>query len=332
MGTSQRTKRFVAESSLLVSITALFAALLSGAAQDSHLADVRHFDYDRGASVDLKESSVQERAGATVHNITYQSSDGRTVPAYLVVPKDGVKLAAILWGHWLMQGSPTANRTEFLDEAVAMAPAGVVSLLIDAPQARLGFVLEHKPLGAKPSELIAEQVMDLRRAIDLLLSRPDVDAKRIAYVGHSWDARTGAILDAVDKRLVAFVFMGGPISTRDNILTSDAPNLVAMRKAVPAETLKAFLDTYEWADAGTYASHLGPAPALFQYALHDDFSPVKYAKQYAELSSGPKEVKFYDADHALNAQARQDRFIFLHEHLGLRDLPAGGLEKVPNVK
>jgi hypothetical protein len=45
-------------------------------------------------------------------------------------------------------------------------------------------------------------------------------------------------LDALDERLAAFVFTGGSISTRDNILNSDAPNPVAMKKAVPTEALK----------------------------------------------------------------------------------------------
>jgi dienelactone hydrolase len=178
-----------------------------------------------------------------IHDITYQSSAGRTVPAYLVVPKGGGKFAAILWGHWLMPNSPSANRSEFLDEATALAKAGVMSLLIDTPQARPGFVPERKSFGSQPSELVAEQVVDLRRGVDLLLSRSDVDPKRIGYVGHSWDARTGAILDAIEKRLSAFVFMGGPISTRDNVLTSDAPNFVAMRKATNrhAEDLSRYL-------------------------------------------------------------------------------------------
>jgi cephalosporin-C deacetylase-like acetyl esterase len=238
-----------------------------------------------------------------------------------VAPKGEGKFAAVLWGHWLMPHSPTANRKEFLDEAVALAPAGVISLLIDAPQARPGFTPEHKAPGSQGAILIQQQVMDLRRGVDLLLSRPDVDPKRIAYVGHSWDARTGAILDAIDKRLTVFVFMGGPISNRDYVLTSDAPNMVALRKAIPGPTLQNSLDTYAWADAGTYAGHLGPAPALFQYALHDEYSPVPYAKQYFTNSSGPKEMKLYDSDHALNEDARRDRIQFLREHLALAPVP-----------
>jgi hypothetical protein len=47
------------------------------------------------------------------------------------------------------------------------------------------------------------------------------------------------------------------------------------------------------------------APALFQYATHDDFVSVASAKHYFDISSGPKEIKFYESSHALNADARR---------------------------
>jgi hypothetical protein len=62
-----------------------------------------------------------------------------------------------------------------------------------------------------------------------LLARHDVDPKRIAYVGHSFDTNCGAILDAVDKRFTAFVFMGNPQSTWDFGLNSTSPQMVAFR-------------------------------------------------------------------------------------------------------
>jgi hypothetical protein len=36
----------------------------------------------------------------------------------------------------------------------------------------------------------------------------------------------------------------------------------------------------------------------FQYGLHDeDWVPLADAKDYVALSSGPKTIEFYDADH-----------------------------------
>jgi dienelactone hydrolase len=230
-----------------------------------------------------------------------------------------------------MPKSPTANRSEFVDEAVALASAGAVSLLIDAPLVRPGFKPDANPLGPQAAEVVRQEVLDLRRGIDLLRARPDVDPKRVAYVGHSFGASCGAILDAVDKRPAAFVFMGNPVAESD-MLTSDLPMIVEFRKKFGDENIKAYLDNYDWSDPGTYAAYLGPSPALFQYATHDEFMTVPMEQKYFDMSKGPKEIKFYDATHSLNAQARHDRYEWLMKQIGLAYLPAGTLEKVPPTK
>jgi cephalosporin-C deacetylase-like acetyl esterase len=295
-------------------------------AQDPVSPDAGHFDYSATAGLDVQEVSVLQRDSATIHDITYLGANGGRVPGYLVVPKGPGKFAGILWGHWLMPGSASSNREEFLNEAIALAPAGVVSLLIDAPQARPGF----KP--APNPALITQQVIDLRRGVDLLLARPDVDGKRIAYVGHSWDAGAGAILDAVDKRIAAFVFMSGPQSNREYVLDSDSPRMMSARQGMDVAKVEQTMRANAWADPGSYATRLGPGPALFQYGLQDeDWVPLKDAKDYFAMSSGPKQVEFYECGHALNAQARIDRFEFLRQHLALLPLSPGALARVPDA-
>ncbi len=101
-----------------------------------------HFDYDKTAPLGIKEIGVEKRGDVSVHDITYVSPKGGVVPAYLVVPKGKGPFAAVVWGHWYWSNSPMRNRKEFLDEAVALAPAGVVSLLTDGPIARPGHVVD----------------------------------------------------------------------------------------------------------------------------------------------------------------------------------------------
>ncbi len=301
--------RFVSGAILLLGFTALSGFAL---AQTSSSDNAAHFSYDSQAGLDLKQVSVTVQDGVTVQDITYAGGNGVIVPAYLVIPKGSGRFAGVIWGHWLMPGAANANRQEFLKEAIALAPAGVVSLLIDAPQARPNFKPTPNPV------LVAQQVIDLRRGMDLLLSRPDVDATRIAYVGHSWDAGNGAILDAVDKRFSAFVFMSGPQSQMEYVLSSDSPRMAPMRKTTDMARVEQTMKANAWADPASYTARLGPAPAMFQYGLHDeDWVPLQDAKDYVALSSGPKTVQFYDADHALNSKANADRDNFLRKTLKL---------------
>jgi len=265
------------------SFAAIVAALcMTAGSAPAQTPDFAHFAYDKSAPLRMKQVSVKTKGGVTIEDITYSGVHGDTVPATLVIPKGPGKFAGVLWGHWLMDGAANANRSEFLDEAVALAPSGVISLLIDDAHVRPGF----KPVPGMGPGLMAQQVIDLRRGLDLLLARPDIDAARTAYVGHSYDSVAGSILDATDKRFGAFVFMGGP--------------------------------QLGFGFAKPYVSKLGPAPALFQYGLHDDeFVPVAAAKAYVAQASGPKTVKFYDAGHALNAKAEADRDAFLRRMLKL---------------
>src|ERR1051326_7343893 len=172
-------------------------------------ADMLHrFDYDSRSPLELRETNIEKRGNVMLIEVNYAGASGDRVPAYLVLPHGGDNHPAIIWGHWLMKGSPFANKDEFLEEALVLARAGVISVLVDAPQARYDFPPPPNDLledVKQQSEASAHQVIDLRRAVDLLMVRKDIDRKRIAYVGHSWDAHVGAILAGVETRVCCYV-------------------------------------------------------------------------------------------------------------------------------
>src|SRR5258708_8164137 len=113
------------------------------------------------------------------------------------------------------------NRKQFLDEAVALAHAGVVSLLTDGPIARPGHVEDQTPLNDQEATDLIQQIVDMRRGADLLLARPDVDPKRLAYVGHSYNASVGGCLSGIDKRFKAFVLMAGGLSDEQDLKSKE---------------------------------------------------------------------------------------------------------------
>jgi dipeptidyl aminopeptidase/acylaminoacyl peptidase len=60
------------------------------------------------------------------------------------------------------------------------------------------------------TELYIEIFKDFKRSIDYLETRPDIDSKRLAYIGASWGGVLGAILPAVEDRLkVSILIVGG---------------------------------------------------------------------------------------------------------------------------
>src|SRR5215831_11211105 len=145
------------------------------------------FNYDRSAPLDLKEESAIEKDGVIVRDLNYAShapGQGRT-QAYLVTPKGNGPFAAVLFFHWL--GEEKSDRTEFLEEATALARRRTVSLLLQG-----FFPWKVAPVdGPTDRQQIIAQTIEVRRALDLLLAQPGVDPKRVGYVGHDYGAMFG---------------------------------------------------------------------------------------------------------------------------------------------
>lgn len=251
------------------------------------------------------------------------------VPAYLVVPTKGKgSFAGVLWGHWYWTNSEMRNRKQFLDEAVALAPAGVVSLLTDGPVARPGYVADNDLMSEKRNAEKVQQVIDMRRGVDLLLTRKDIDPKRIAFVGHSYNATIGATLSGVDRRFKAFVLMAGSISDEVNLRTGAYEQF---RQQVGPEKFDAFMASHKYLDEGNFVAHAAPATVFLQYATQEPFLTPERAREYEKVVSQPKRFKLYEAPHALNADARRDRIAFLTEQLKLTPLPAKVIDAIPDL-
>jgi dienelactone hydrolase len=294
-------------------------------AQESN--NSRVFDYDQKAPLEIQEAGVEHRGDVAIHDISYASPRGGRVPAYLVVPAGKGPFAAVLWGHWYWANSEFFNRKEFLEEAVALAHAGVVSLLTTGPGARPGHVQDRTPLNEQQVTDRIQQIVDMRRGADLLLARKDVDPQRLAYVGHSYNAEVGAYLSGLDKRFKAFVLMAGSMSDEVDLKSEEYKQY---RLKVGPEKFDAFLAKYGWLDPGKFVSHAAPAVVFLQYGSKDSLTPER-AHQYAAVVSEPKRFQLYDAPHALNAEARHDRVAFLTEQLKLSPLSPALVDAIPDL-
>jgi hypothetical protein len=292
----------------------------------------KHFDYDRTAPLDVNEISVGDRGGVKVRDLTYASPRGGRVPAYLVEPPGKGPFAVVLWGHWMMRGSPFRNRTEFLDEAVLLARSGALSLLIDAPLVRPGWIDDPDPMSPRNSYAAQQQVVDFRRGLDLLLARRDRDPRRVAYVGHSFDAKVGAILAGIEKRIGSFVLMAGVYATEDWVFETDQPVALKVRKEVGDDKVREYFRQYAWDDPVHYIGHSAPAAVFLQFGRKDEPIPEAFAGSMYRRFGDPKRIAFYDAGHALDAAARRDRLQWLVGRLSLRPADPAAIDRIPALR
>jgi cephalosporin-C deacetylase-like acetyl esterase len=290
-------------------------------AQVKPIGELRQmFDYDQSLPLDVKEVGVEDRNGVRIHDISYASPKGGRVTAYLVVPSDkNKKFAGVIYMH----GKPGSRKT-FLDEALQFAKAGAVSLLIDAPFSRTGeSKRDFDPSVTKPEvdrDIYIQTVVDLRRGVDLLLSRSDVERKRIGFIGHSYGAHTGANLAGVEKRIKAFVIMAGAPSLTEFLRTSTIPAIVETRNTLTKEQQENYFKTLAFVDSINYIGYVAPSALFLQFGKKDAYPSEEQATLYAKAASSPKLVKFYDAGHDLNDEARRDRAEWLQKQIKLGKL------------
>lgn len=262
------------------------------------------FAYDRAAPFNVTEVGRETREGAVVRDLTFTPA-GSPVKAYLVSPAavPGPH-AAVLYVHWL--GEPaTTNRSEFLEEAVALAGRGVISLLVDTMWAEPKWYGRRIP--EEDYDRAIRQVIELRRAMDLLLAQPGIDPARIAFVGHDFGAMYGMIAEAADRRARTHVFMAPTPHFLDWFLFARKPR-----------DLEAYQKQISTIDPVLFVPRLAPASVFFQFANQDEYVSAEEAAEFYAAARPRKQMATYDAGHDLHtAEVAADRVAWLARELGL---------------
>src|SRR6266550_2119827 len=238
--------------------------------------DTTLFTYNRSVAFDLKEESAKQQDGVSIRDVNYAAYAPRhgRIKAYLIKPAGKGPFPGVLFFHWL--GDVKSDRTEFLDEAVGLGKQGIGSLLIQ------GYFpwLEEPTEGRADRQQIIDQTIEVRRAVDLLLSQPKVDKQRIGFVGHDYGSMFGAIVSGIDKRLKTYVFVAGMGSFSDWSL-----------KYWPGPS-KNGAEVYKQAvrdvDPLGYVAYAAPAALFFQFADKDKFISKDVANAFAAAASKPK--------------------------------------------
>jgi dienelactone hydrolase len=264
-------------------------------------------DYQRLETKDIRVIGRGVEDGLASQLLVTQTPFRYRRVAEMFRPEGDETLAAILYVHWYEPESRDSNRSQFVAEAKELARGGAACLLIETLWSDPDFFIKRTQ--ADDIQNSMEEIVNIRRAIDLLLSQPNVDPARFAYVGHDFGGMYGMLAGSLDRRPKQYVIMAA---------TPRFPDWYLYLPKLEGETRETFIREMAEIDPIVHAPNLAPAEVFFQFGTDDPHVPKERAEEFFAAAREPKSLKWYDSGHGLNESATNDRKIWLKEKLGLR--------------
>jgi dienelactone hydrolase len=282
-----------------IGLLLVVAALLAGCGSDEREAGPFAYDEDQPLAVEqVSESEPQGRV--VVRDLSYASGDDR-VEALLVSPAvKGEARPAVVFLH-----GAGGDRTEQAVSAVKLAKRGITALTLTVPSRT-----KTQPAGLTTEEAlrwerdkIVDDVIAVRRALDVLGDDDAVDDERLGLVGWSMGARLATIVADVDDRVRATVL--------------ESAGAVPVSEYVDAAPFELRDDVQEVLPAIDPLSHVASvrAPLLVQAGRQDEVVPERALQHVAEAAPEGTEVRWYSAGHALDARAERERLDWIARQL-----------------
>jgi dienelactone hydrolase len=268
----------------------------------SKAAPTLDFAYDASAPLGYVDKGVVLRQHeVAVHNVSYRSG-GKKVEAFLVEPSGKRQRPGIVLVH-----GAGGDRTELLGDAVQLAKLGFVALTITEPSSAQPPAQPTTVKGlVDESKLVTlEDVVAVRRAADVLASLPNVDGKRLGYLGWSNGAKTGAFVAASDDRFKALA-----------LLSAGADKLARFVAAAPAGQKQLVARGLGIVDPLRYIALARSGSLLLVDGRRDQIVPHAALLNMIHAAPSGTVVRWYDADHELDPAAYRTTFAWLVSKLG----------------
>jgi dienelactone hydrolase len=282
-------------------------------------------DYPAPEDFKAREEKLAETKHFTASRVWFTAFEDVEVYGVLLVPKGEAKgkRPAVIAIHG-MQGSPEsvcglAEKDDYHRRFGArLAEAGfVVFAPLDVNTAKSRQWLDRKAKMAGRRLQGLEQ-FKVRRVVDYLRQRPEVDGGRVGVYGISWGGRTAMNAAALDVRLAACVVSGHFMDSTPKMVTP-SPHYTAYIEV--AEDY-AFFERHalEFSDADI-CSLICPRPLFIEQGRKDrvaywemaqkGFEPVK--GYYAKLGAGERAVfHVFEGEHVVHGD---EAIRFLEKHL-----------------
>ena len=249
-------------------------------------------------SLDARIEHTVETPEWKREKITFAGANGARAIAYLYLPNHVPRPLQVL--HYLPAGDVAAgfrSVPDSMDDRMAPFVRGGRAAFAVVVE---GYIERLRPAGFVPPavgtaeyrEIVVGRVTDLRRGLDYLETRTDIDQARIGVIAPSAGSLLGLVVAALEERYRALVFIGA--------------GFPAYYRAINAS-----------ANPINFASHIR-APKLIVQGRYDEDTPLRTTTEpFFKLLSEPKRLTIYDGGHVPSVEVLMNATrAWLDEHMG----------------
>ena len=246
----------------------------------------KYYDYDR--DIPLKDSIklIRNNDNSKLYSLTYRSIHNKKVTGLLSIPNNATKpLPVIILLHG-KGDNKTVDYIEYGNDFFTEKGYAVLRIDISNHGDRTENKYEFDFTGKNKywtRGIISQTVFDLRRAVDFIYSRKDLDNKKIGFFGISLGGITGAIFTGVDERVKVPVL----------VLAGGQLNLLYGKKALSSNAK----DYTSIIEPKNFVAKISPRPLLMINAENDDIVPPLMSKLLYKKAGNPKNIIWYPAKH-----------------------------------
>ncbi len=266
-------------------LVSLVLLIFSSCVSKQELPVSRYYEYDH--SLPLNDSvRLLDAEGYHLYAVSFNSVHDKRVTGLLSIPQAAQKPVSVIV---LLHGLGDRKTVDYIEaghQYFIEAGYAVLRIDIDNHGDRKKYNYDFDLTDGYrywTRDLVTQTVFDLRRSIDFLETRPEIDSSRIGYYGISLGGIIGTIFCGVDDRVKAPVIAlaGGNLS------------LMFGLDAFSDETQEFF----SIIDPVNFVELIAPRPLLMINAENDEVIDPITSKMLYQAADDPKEIIWYPSKH-----------------------------------